>query len=297
LLRIVKNNLLCWILLLGTFSWSWGEEPTHVRLAFSQASFPDVALQDVRTALAIWGAEVTRNIKGVDKLSTEIYPTLDGLVAAIRNGSIDLAILPSVDYFKVERQLDMELGFITDQGLSGNQRYLVVTQASLAGVPLQELRGRRFSYMNRDQLGLLYFNGLLLKGGQPEMDRFFSSTEALAKGSQVLNSLYFGKADICLVTEDSYRTTVAMNPQIAKKVRILFTSPDLHIGLAVYRKGYPGYLRRRIEAAVNNLRNYPRGAQILSLFQTTHIRPATEADLASTRKIYKEYRQMKGRLL
>ena len=99
------------------------------------------------------------------------------------------------------------------------------------------------------------------------------------------------------MTEEAYRTTIAMNPQIGRKVRILATSPLLQGTVAVYRKDYPDYMRQRILDAVNELKNYPRGAQFLNMFQASELRKATEADLADTRRLYREYRQKKGRLL
>jgi ABC-type phosphate/phosphonate transport system substrate-binding protein len=274
-----------------------GAGPNHVNVAFSQATFPDVAMQDVRAALAIWGEEITRNIKDIDSFTTNIYPTPEALIGAMRSGSVDLAVLPTLDFFRVEGSLNADLGLVSKSGPGGAQHYLLVVQAALPVQQIQALKNLRFCHVKNDAVALLFLNHTLLQQGLPEMDRFFASTEAKSKGSQALSSVYFGRADACLVTEEAYQTTIAMNPQIGRKVRILLTSPELMGSVAVYRKGYPAHMRQLVLDGVNLLKNYPRGAQILSMFQATELRQATETDLAETRRMYREYRQRKGRLL
>lgn len=274
-----------------------GAGPNHVNVAFSQATFPDVAMQDVRAALAIWGEEITRNIKDIDSFSTNIYPTPEALIEAMRSGSVDLAVLPTLDFLKVEGSLNADLGLISKSGPGGAQHYLLVVRANLPAEQLRTLKHLRFCHVKNDAVGLLFLNHALLQQGLPEMDRFFASTETRSKGSQALSTVYFGAADVCLVTEEAYQTTVAMNPQIGQKVRILLTSPELMGSVAVYRRGYPAHMRQVILDGVNLLKNYPRGAQILSMFQAVELRQATEGDLAETRRMYREYRQKKGRLL
>jgi len=274
-----------------------GAGPNRVNVGFSQATFPDVVMQDVRSALTLWSEEIARNIEGIDSFNTAIYPTPDALVEAMRDGSLDIAIFPTLDYFKVEASLNADLGLLSKSGPGGPQRYFLVVQAGLPAQQLRSLKNLRLCYVKDEQVGLLYLNHALLLQGLPEMNRFFASTEPKLRGSQALNTVFFGRAEACLVSEEAYRITVAMNPQIERKVRILLTSPRLLGALAVYRKGYPAYMRQRVETAVNELRRYPRGAQILSLFQATDLRQATEVDLAETRRLYREYRQKKGRLL
>jgi len=275
----------------------FGAGPNRVNVAFSLATFPDVTMQDVRAALAIWGEEITRNIKDIDSFATNIYPTPEALIEAMRVGSVDLAILPTVDFLKAEALLNADLGLVSKSGPGGSQRYFLVVRADLPAQQTRALKNLRFCQVKNDSMGLLFLNHALLQQGLPEMDRFFASIEVKPKGSQALSTVFFGGAEACVVTEEAYQTTVAMNPQIERKVRILLMSPQLMGSVAIYRKGYPAHMRQLILEGVNELKNYPRGAQILSMFQASELRKATEADLAETRRMYREYRQKKGRLL
>jgi len=294
--RILSALLLLGGLLLGGRPLR-AVDPNHVNIALSQASFPDLAAQDVRAALDIWGRELSRNVKFNSTFTTEVYPDIESLAAAFRRGAADLAIMPSVDFFRVEGQMNAELGFVSTLGNHSPEKYLLIGPVRLAGRSWKDLKGLRFSYVRNDSVGLLFLNHALLSDGQQEMDRFFASVEAKANGSQALNSVFFGRTDACVVSEMAYHTAVTMNPQVGRSVTILRTSPELHGGLAVYRKGFSPLMRQRILDSVNGLKTYPRGAQILSLFRATEIRPATEESISETRRLYREYRQKKGRLM
>jgi len=287
--------LLCACLLAGPGPFLGAAGPNHLRVGFPETSFVDLAMQDVRPALTIWANEISSNLKGVDGVSTSIFASTDALVAAMGQGEVDLAVLPILDYFQIETRVKNDLGFVANHGSSGAQRYFLVVQAGLPARALRDLRRLRFCHVKKDALGLLYLNHALLKDKLPEVDGFFGEVEAKAKGAQAVTNVYFGRADAALVTEDAYRTTVAMNPQVERKVRILLMSARMHSGLAFFRKGMSPALRTRVLEAVNHLKNLPRSAQILTLFGAAEVSAATEADLAEARRIYREYRAMKGR--
>jgi len=269
----------------------------YVRLAFTPSSFPDVALQDAQGALRVWGDELARHVQGLEGASTTIYPSLEAFAAATREGGVDLAVLSTLEFFRTERALGMELGFASSDGVLGTKRYLLVGRLELAGKPLKDLKGLRFSYNRFEPMGMLFANHALLQEGLPEMDRFFRAPESNRKGSQAIHSVFFGRVDVCVVSEDSFRTTVTMNPQVGKKLCVLRTSPPLNTGVVIYRRGFPQATRRLLQDAIIHLKSYPRGEQLLSLFQTTDVRPLTEASLTESRRMYREYLLKKGRLL
>jgi len=271
-------------------------DPEHVNIAFSQAAFPDVSVHDVESGLSLWSEELSRHVAGIQGATTHIYSLPETVVTGFRDGSLDLAILPTLDFFKLESRLNAEIGFVGLVGSIWSQRYLLVAGLG-APSSLEQLKGQRFCYAKDDAVGLLFLNTTLLRAHLPEMDRFFRSADPLPRGSQGLTQVYFGKADVCLISESAYRSALALNPSMERKLRTLMVSPVLHSGVAVYRKDYPRYMRERIQYSVNDLRHYPRGDQILKLFRVTEIRPYSGSELGEVRKLYLEYRQRKGRLL
>lgn len=273
------------------------EDTRRIRVGFAFSTFPEVSIQDARASMGVWSEEVTRNITGIEGVSTNIFASLEELVGAVQRSEIDLAILPTYDYFKNESLMGCEIGFITDQGDSGRLRYLVVASTQSGASSLKGLKGMRLSHARSDNMALLYLNNALLRDSQMEMDRFFSGSEALPKGIQALNSVYFGRTEACIVPEETFKLALTMNPQMAHRLRIIDSSPLLHGGVAVYRKGYPVRIRNLIIEAVNSMRNYPRGRQILNLFRTSGIRPADDSAISETRRLYQDYRRRKGRLL
>jgi len=281
--------------LLSIGPWVFARSPEQVCVTFSQGVFPDLAVQDIRGSLGVWSEEVARGLQGVESIHSTVYESPEPMIAGLREKNVDLVLMPVLEYFRLESRLDVELGFVTEQGHLGAKVYHLVVGSQVPARSLEQLKGLRFACVRRDGLGLMFLNDTLLKARQPEADAFFLSVDAESKGSQALNDVYFGKADACLVSDESYRATLAMNPQLGRKLRIMLSSPVYHGALAVYRKDYPVYMRRRIQEAVNSLKRIPRGAQMMALFHTTEVRAASEQDLVEVRKLYLDYRMRKGR--
>jgi len=137
----------------------------------------------------------------------------------------------------------------------------------------------------------------LLRQRLPEMDQFFSTVLNKPKPSQAIHAVYFGSADVCVTTEQAFQTMVELNPQVGKKLKIISTSPGLLQGVSIYRSGYPKILREKIETICLRLKTYPRGKQVLTLFQIDDLAIPSRNDFDETRRLYGEYRRLKGRLL
>ncbi len=274
-----------------------GGAANRIRIGFSMASFPDVASQDARSALDIWNQELNTRYRSYGEITTTLYPSAEAMAAELDRGGLDLLILATVDYLRLEDRLDADLGFLATRGSLGFDRFLLVARQETKGGGLQSLRGSRFTYVRQEEVGLLYLNHALLTQHAPEMDRFFASTKPVAKSSLALNSVYFGQADLCLVTESAYRTMTTMNPAFGRRTRIIQTSSQFPTSVSLFRRDYPMAMRNRIVEMVNALRTYPRGAQLLALFRVTGVQPGEKAMLAELRRIFRDYRQMKGRLL
>nr|WP_320131251.1 PhnD/SsuA/transferrin family substrate-binding protein [uncultured Holophaga sp.] len=296
-MQIARTCLLLLCLVSAGTARVWSSDPHWVRIGFSQASFPEVSPQDVRASLSIWAEEVTRSVPGISGVSTYIFGRPGEIAEALRRSEIDVVVMPTYDYLSSMRSTPVDIGFVTDQGPVGCQRFVIVGDARMPSPTLSSLRGRRFCHVDGENLALLFVNNELLRTSQMEMDRFFRGIEVVPRGVQALNGVYFGKADVCVVSEDTFRLATTMNPQMAHRLRIIASSPLLYNGVALFRQGFPEPMRRAVLDGIAGLGSTSRGRQILSLFRACGIRPATEADLAVTRRLYQEYRRRKGRLL
>lgn len=277
-------------------SAAWSVEPQpRIAIGFSAKSFPDVDAKDAHAAIKLWASEIGTQAKMQPE--SMVYPDVRALLADYRKDQIDFMSIPAVDYFRNEGNLSGVPGFVGVRKGKKTERYVILTTADKGAASILSLKKRKLALVSSDDLGTLFLNTMLLRQHQPEMDRFFSVVESKPKHSQAIHAVYFGSADACVVPERAFHTMAELNPQVGKKLKILASSPELISGVAIFRKGYPKAFREKTESITGDLKNNPRGKQILTLFQFDDLAVMRETDLADMRNLYREYRRLKGRLL
>ncbi|MDH3268196.1 MAG: phosphate/phosphite/phosphonate ABC transporter substrate-binding protein, partial [Ignavibacteria bacterium] len=81
-------------------------------------------------------------------------------------------------------------------------------------------------------------------------------------------SVFFKKADACVVDESLYRTVTELNPQIGTDLIALEVSQPLAIGLVAIRKTISDLqIKTDIKDAFLNLQNYDESRQYLTIFR------------------------------
>ena len=271
------------------------EELPLFSVGFSLKSFVDIDAKDAHAAIRLWTTEMGEqaNLRTTSALYTDIRE----LVTDFQKGRLDVAIFTSLDYIKFESLLKGTPAFLGVRNGKVTERYVVLTSADRPESGIASMKGSRFAYPQNDTMALLFLNTLLLRQHQPEMNQFFSSIQIKAKASQAVHAVYFGSADLCVTTERAYQTMVELNPQVGRKLKAVALSPELLQGVSAYRSGLSRDLREKVETFGKRIKLYPRGKQIMTLFQLDDIVMVKESDFTATRQLYREYRQLKGRLL
>ena len=291
---ILACLLLCCLLPVAAFGGASGDKP-RIAVGYSTQMFVDIDVKDAAAATKIWTSEVGAQA-GLQP-ENHMYDDAQKLIYDFNKGVLDIATFPVLAYFRNESALQGDPAFIGVKNGKATQRYIIVVSADNRDVSIKALKGSRLAITQNDTMSSLYLNIVLLRQHQPEMDQFFSAVLNKPKPSQAINAVYFGSADICVTTEQAFQTMTEMNPQVGRKLRIISTSPGLLQGISLYRNEYPKALRKRIETVVYNMKNYPRGKQVLTLFQCDDLAIPGSNDLIATRQLYLEYRRLKGKLL
>ena len=271
------------------------EDQQRIAVGYSTQLFVEIDVKDAAAATKIWTTEVG-NQAGL-RPENHMYADVQRLIEDFKKGDIDIATFSTLAYFRNESVLPGDPAFIGVRNGKAAQRYVVLVPADRSYGSIKSLKGGRLAITQNDTMSILYLNTLLLRKRLPEMDQFFSSVLNKSKPSQAIHAVYFGSADVCVTTEQAFQTMIELNPQVGRKLKIVGTSPGLLQGVSIYRSGYPKAIRKKIEAVVYNLKNYPRGKQVLTLFQCDDLAIPSSNDFAETRQLYGEYRRLKGKLL
>jgi phosphonate transport system substrate-binding protein len=240
-----------------------------LRLAVSENVVCGVSLNDAKAAMAVWAAELMKNID----LNLALAPTQDWVMpsdqlqAAIRGGTVDMFCLTIQEFRQVSRYVDTSRIITDDYG--GEELLLVVREGS-GIVNLANLRGRSLILQESPNTSLAepWLALSLWQDGLQSPKQLFGHMARNTKLSQVVLPVFFGQADACVVTRRGLDTMFELNPQLSRKLRVLLVSPKMESAFFAWRKDYPTNLKKPLFDRLLDLKSSPTAQQVLTLFQS-----------------------------
>ena len=139
----------------------------------------------------------------------------------ILNGMLDMANTTALEFLQLREGLNVELMYGTQRGGKKTHRFLLLVRsnADIKGIP--DLKGKKLTFKFNEETGSLFLDTLLLRNRLPASGQFFAVLEPKRSFSQCVLSVFFGKADACIVEDLVYATMVELNPQLGKQLTIL----------------------------------------------------------------------------
>jgi phosphonate transport system substrate-binding protein len=283
--------LLC-VVLAGAASG--GEAPdgltdVTMRIGFTQSCFVGVNQSDAEAAFKVFLLTVGRRYGYHVKSQTTVYSDDALFEKAIRERTVNLAIVDGWKYLGMKVSDYLQPTFVaTDQGRVGN-RYVLLSRRAGRINSLAGLRGGQLVRLEATNAstGTFWFETLLQSSGLGTVDAFLGGIEVVNKPSAALLPVFFGKKDACLVTQSSFEVMRELNPQIGKDLLELASSElftDVIICLShddwTSEKGKADLVK-----ALAELHLEPAGQQILSLFKINQLIQFEESYLDSVRAL------------
>lgn len=174
--------------------------------------------------------------------------------------------------------------------------YLLLTHEDSTLRTLADLAGRRLALLDNTAGTLVrpWLEQVLRAAQLPAAARHFRELKPVAKPSLAALPVFFRQLDACIITAANFKTLAELNPQLARKLRVIATSPRLVPILSAYRSGMPPARRQAFDRAMTAVGTTPSGRQFLTLFQTDSLQFCTAADLAPTRQLFAAERLAAG---
>ncbi len=267
------------------------DEEYRVAYGYQLRSMPNVLIKDAKAALKVWTDELG-NEEGL-KSEVRIYKDLDSLIKDFQNGKLDLISVDPLDYLLSMHELEAELAFNPVRYGKKTFKYLLLVRTDSPFVDIRDLRGKKLVIMKDAHAGSLFLNTLLLQHKQEEADRFFFAIEEKNKVIQVILSIFFGQADICIVPEGAFKTMAELNPQVGKQLRIIDSSDEIVWGISLFHKDIDEEIKEKIQKITFSLKERIRGRQILMLFKFEDIVQLEESSLDTLKSLLNEYENLK----
>ena len=264
----------------------------RLSVGYTTKSLGDIDIKDIKAALTSWIQELGER-EGF-RTENHIYDDIQSLFKDYQKGMLDLVVLQSLDYFRNVDKTGRELAITKVKQGKLHTRYVFVTDNNVPSNSMGYLKNKKLSITRQSDLGMAFMDTILLKAKLPEAHRFFSDIQKKNNESQALLAVFFGQADACITTEMAFKTMAELNPQVGEKLRIAAISPELIETVSFFSDNVDSRYREKLANATMKLHTYPRGKQVLLLFNADKNVRLTKENLVSTKAFVEEYYALKG---
>jgi ABC-type phosphate/phosphonate transport system substrate-binding protein len=250
------------------------------RLAFTPAMFTEVNEADARAAMKGWIMTVAKERNIAVDPDPQIFATLDELLAAARTNTLDGIGMVTPEFPLLNAGIKFDHLAVNETGNEITENYLLLVRQDSGIERFDQLRGRTLNVLNtpRTSLATIWLDTELLESGLPRCDEFFRQIDYNNKASRVTLPVFFRQADACLVTSNSFKVMGELNPQLAKQLRVVATSPELLPAFFAFAAQTDSPSRPQILKEMTRMKESPAGRQILTMVKADAI---VEAPLSS----------------
>lgn len=258
-----------------------------LNIAFSEAMFSDVNMNDAKASIKAWTAALGRDLDLNVTSETRIIDRPEDLLASLLAGEIDVLATTSTEFLAVEGEVRIDPLFTGLQDGSNYEEYVLLVHRDSDLETIDDLKGRTVLFWDNPRTCLMeewlesLCNGPVCNGD----GRFFGSFSQTKKLSAVVLPVFFRQSDVCLVTLRGWQMMGELNPQIALQLRAVATSPQLVVIVLGLRADYESQYRERLIEVLQEMHESAGGRQILTLFHGDQLQQSPSSVLDSSREL------------
>jgi ABC-type phosphate/phosphonate transport system substrate-binding protein len=263
------------------------------RVGFYVQSFSDVSRGDMEIAMKFWGEELGQQLDLTTQV--EMYDNIDNMAADFANGKINFIVgspLSVIKHFKLDSLSD---GFRAVNDTRDFDSLVLVVRSDEGINSIKEAQGKRLVLLKGDELASVFIDNLTRKSSGSDYNRFFESIVWATNSHRMVLDLFFKKADIALVYLKAYRLACELNPQIERQTQIIGTFSSFPRSIGFFHKDVDSSFRDYILTKALFIDQFPRGRQLLTLFNSEKLERSQVSDLNKVISLYDEFKQNKSR--
>lgn len=267
-----------------------------LRLAISESLVVGVNLNDARAAMATWLKRISVDMNMEVSIEAKIFDTTEEIVRRARGAEVDALALNVLEYRLISDVLDSSQ-VVAESDRAAFQQYCLLTKRSSGIRGIRDLLGRRLFQLQGGRMAVAraWIATLLDEAHLPPAQEFFQSITLDSKPSRVILPVFFGQADACLTSRQSFETMCELNPQVGKDLEVILSAPPMVVTFHVFHKNYHGANREKFGAVFANLMGSAAGRQLGALFQFDRLVVRDSSCLAPALKILEAAERIKAK--
>ena len=268
------------------------DENKPLVVGYSSQVFYNIDPRDAIGLTKVWVQLVDRRLKSSAETLVVFYKDIKDAESALAKNEVDIIVLISEEFLTLRETIPLLPVLTADYGKNFYDELLLLVRDDRGITRVGQLRNKslRIESGQKGSIPMQWLNTLLLARGSSDARVFFSSVTDHPKASQAILPVFFGQADACLASLNSFEMMAEMNPQLGRHLRILEKSPGFATGVIAVRKDVQNQRRDAMLEALREMHTDPKGKQLLTLFRINRLVPFRGEHLAAVDKVIREHR-------
>ncbi|MGZ0655579.1 PhnD/SsuA/transferrin family substrate-binding protein [Coraliomargarita sp. W4R72] len=288
---------LCGFSLLGLGSVKAQESPDwenyKVRVIISMANYADVNVNDATAAFRFWMSEFGQEMNLPVARDAMLLTSVEAIVHELDQSPNHLVSISVPEYISIgperfTRKIYMIKG---EHDETIGNRYLLLVRANSSIQTLSDLSDKKLVHYDFRETVMAqeWLDYQLADAGLASSAELLASYKKDTNLSTAVLSVFFGKADACLVSDGSFDLLCELNPQLRVKLQVLAQSPVVMNSAVFTQVGFDPDLENRASKAIEAVGADTQGEQMLTMFRTDSVSGSDLSELQGTLDLYQKW--------
>lgn len=224
------------------------------------------------------------------RVRAEVPTSYAATIEAMCAGRVDVGFLATFAYVLAHQRCGIDAQLVSVRQKKPFYVSQILYRADLNVKTLNDLRGKRFAFVDPGSASGYLFPAALLKRNGIDPDRFFSQVIFAGGHDKVVLAIYTGSVDAGATFGDpdnpvfeARDRVVRQYPDVREKVKVLLYTEPIPNDTVSFRPGLPEEVKEKVTKAMFRIAETPPGREtIFSLYQHEGY-----ADLTALRSTYK----------
>jgi len=264
---------------------------TELKFNFAKSMFTGVNENDAQAAMKVYAQTIGDQNGLYVNSAPNLLDGTNGIAKAIAAHGAELFALTTTEFLSLE-QLGLEGPLLmSSMRQRFTEEYVLLSRADGSLRRPEDLKGRSLIVCNdvRSCLAPLWLEVLCREHGLGPAAGALDKITFSFKPMQVVMPVFFGKAEACLVTRNSWETMCELNPQLEKQLRIIARSPPLVPALTCFGPNVSEAMKQQVLRALELSATKPSYRQLMELFKCDRVGYQPPTVLDNTRELVAKY--------
>lgn len=260
--------------------------------------FNEVDINDAKAAIKVWINQLVSSSHYEDQytLQVKIYDQFEDLNKGIKNDSLAIVALNTIDYINNGEKIGLEPVLVPSTKGDIFEQYYILVSNDGRYKNIRDLKGANIGVLSHSiykTTSNYWLDVTLAKNNISDKANFFGRFTTSNKESQLILNLFFGRLDACIVSKESFTLMKELNPQIGGKIISIQTSPDYLMGVVCFTKKFMSVGDRNLfYTNAIHVHETVSGRQVLSLVKVDKLVSFKNDYLNSLKDLTKEYNNL-----